>query len=68
MQTRPEIVLWLVQERRQRDIQAANDARLAADARPPSLPGTLRRAIGHSIIRIGTRLAADSPFEPARSR
>ncbi|MDQ6793966.1 MAG: hypothetical protein M3067_03870 [Chloroflexota bacterium] len=41
----------------------ANNARLAASLARPSI----RRSIGHSIIRIGERLAAEPNLQPART-
>ncbi len=56
-------------ERRQREIQRNGQERLARRSeirqRPP-----VRRAVGRSLVRLGSRLAGegDPPFEPARSR
>ncbi len=58
----PQIRLHLAHERRQRDIEEAARERLL-DPRP-----SLRRSLGHSIIRIGERLAAEPSFELARPR
>ncbi len=57
-------------ERRQRDIQRVRQERLArrSDIRRPRPP--VRRAVGRSLVRLGSRLAGegDPSFEPARSR
>jgi hypothetical protein len=47
---------------RQRALDASN-ARLAASLARPSI----RRSIGHSIIWIGERLAAEPNLQPART-
>jgi len=56
-------------ERRQRDIQQVRQERLArrSESRPPRPP--VRRAFGHSLVRLGSRLTGESDpsFEPARS-
>jgi hypothetical protein len=44
-------------------VQDADNQRLADQRR-----SSIRRSIGHSIIRIGERLAAEPALEPARSR
>jgi hypothetical protein len=56
-----------------RVIHAEKAARYSAEARadrlldrPPRRP--LRQAIGHSMVRIGARLAAEPTLGPARSR
>jgi hypothetical protein len=56
-----------------RVIHAEKAARYSAEARadrlldrPPRRP--LRQAIGHSMVRIGARLAAEPSLGPARSR
>ncbi|CAN5707070.1 hypothetical protein BH24CHL8_BH24CHL8_05880 [soil metagenome] len=56
-------------ERRQREIQRVRQQRLAQPSeirrsRPP-----VRRAVGRSLVRLGSRLAgeSDQSFEPARS-
>jgi hypothetical protein len=45
-------------------ITEASNERLNASSRP----SRIRQSIGHSIIRIGERLVAEPPLEPARSR
>ena len=55
--------LWLIQALRAEDIRRANDARRFATPQP-----SIRRAIGTSIVRLGTRLAGDTHYELARSR
>jgi hypothetical protein len=45
-------------------ITEASNERLSASSRP----SRIRRSIGHSMIRIGERLAAEPPLQPARSR
>jgi hypothetical protein len=54
--------LWLIQARRAEEIRRANDAR-----RFPSSQPSIRRAIGTSIVRLGTRVAGEPTFEPAPS-
>jgi hypothetical protein len=56
-----------------RVIHAERAARWAAEVdiprlldRPPRRP--IRQVVGHSMLRIGARLAADSSLDPARSR
>jgi hypothetical protein len=44
-------------------LQEADNQRLVHRPRPG-----FRRSIGHSMIRIGERLAAEPPLQPARSR
>ena len=55
--------LWLIQALIAEDIRRANDARRVASRQP-----SIRRAIGTSIVRLGTRLAGDPTYELARSR
>jgi hypothetical protein len=56
--------LWLIQALRAEDVRRANDARRFQTRQP-----SIRRAIGTSIVRLGTRLAGDPvPYELARSR
>jgi len=66
MKNYSELQLLLANDRiRSRVITAAN-ARLA---RPVAEPRTsIRRSVGHQIIRIGERLAEEPHFQPARSR
>jgi hypothetical protein len=64
MKNDSEILLLLANDRiRSRVIDAANE-RLAHAADRPSF----RRSVGHQIIRIGERLAAEPHLQPARSR
>ena len=64
MQSYQRDQLWLVQALRAEDIRRANAAR-----RFPSQQPSIRRAIGTSIVRLGTRLAGDqASYELARSR
>ena len=56
----PQIRLHLAHERRQRDIEEAARERLLGSRR------SLRRSLGHTIIRIGERLAAEPSLELAR--
>ena len=65
----PETHGRLAQERIEREIaqaQLLREAREGRQARQPAL--SIRQAIGHRIIAIGARLAAESPLESARSR
>jgi hypothetical protein len=55
--------LWLIQALRAEDIRRADDAR-----RFPSRQPSIRRAIGTSIVRLGTRVAGDPTFVRARSK
>jgi hypothetical protein len=55
--------LWLIQALRAEDIRRADDAR-----RFPSRQPSIRRAIGTSIVRLGTRVAGEPTFELARSQ
>jgi len=59
----PWLALLLVHERHQREI--AHVARTRRIDRPSR---SLRRALGHRIIAFGARVAAEPPFELARSR
>jgi hypothetical protein len=64
MQKGYPLVLYLVNEARSREIR---DAALARQI--PSRPQRqLRRSIGHSIVRLGQRLAGEPSFELARFR
>jgi hypothetical protein len=63
MQSFPNDRLWLINALREEEIRRAGDARRSN--RPAS---TIRRAIGTSIARFGTRLAGDPTYELARSR
>ena len=55
--------LQLSRERIERDIQHAAAMRRAARS-----DSSLRRSVGHRIIRFGERLAAEPSLELARSR
>ena len=62
----PEIHGQLAQERIERNIAAAE---LLRQARLASAPApSIRQWIGHRIVAIGARLAAEPPLESARSR
>jgi hypothetical protein len=62
----PETHGQLAQERIEREIA---QARLLREARQARQPGpSIRQAIGHRIIAIGARLAAEPALESARSR
>ena len=63
MQNHARYTLQLSQERIERDIQHAADTRRAARSE-----ASLRRSVGHRIIRFGERLAAEPSLELARSR
>jgi len=62
----PETHGQLAQERIEREIAQAALLREARQGRQPAL--SIRQAIGHRIIAIGARLAAEHPLEPARPR
>ena len=65
----PETHGQLAQERIEREIAQARLLREAREARQASQPVlSIRQAIGHRIIAIGARLAAEPPLESARSR
>ena len=55
--------LWLINASIAEDIRRADEARLLS--RPST---SIRRAIGASIVRFGTRLAGEPTYELARSR
>jgi hypothetical protein len=63
LQSYGKIQLRLANIRIQERINEASRARLAGRAERSSL----RRSVGHSMIRIGRRLAAE-PLRPARQR
>jgi hypothetical protein len=63
MQNHARYTLQLSKERIERDIQHAADSRRAARSE-----ASIRRSVGHRIIRIGERLAAEPSLELARSR
>jgi hypothetical protein len=56
--------LLIARDLRSRQIRAAADERLSA--RDASL--SVRRAVGHSLVRFGRWLAAEPSLKPARSR
>jgi hypothetical protein len=62
----PETHGQLAQERIEREIAQAALLREARKGRQPGL--TIRQAIGHRIIAIGARLAAEPPLKAARPR
>jgi hypothetical protein len=63
MQNATNDQLWLISERR------AESNRQAAISRAHETPApSIRRAIGTTIVRFGTRLAGDSNYTLARSR
>ena len=55
--------LWLINALIAEEVRRAEANRLVA--RPA---GSIRRAIGTSIVRLGTRLAGEPTYELARSR
>jgi len=63
MQMQPWLALSLASERQQREADHVANARRVG--RPTT---SIRRALGHRIIAIGTRVAAEPSFELARSR
>jgi hypothetical protein len=63
MNSHAHIQLRLANELLAQRLLDASNARLAASLTRPSM----RRSIGHSIIRIGERLAAEPNFQPART-
>ena len=63
MHTNAQYTLQLSQERIQRDIEHAANSRRAARSET-----SIRRTVGHRIIRFGERLAAEPSLELARSR
>jgi hypothetical protein len=63
MHSNAQYTLQLSQERIQRDIEHAAAMRRAARSET-----SIRRTVGHRIIRIGQRLAAEPSLELARSR
>ena len=63
MQNYAQHRLRLSQERIERDIQHAADSRRAARSE-----ASIRRSVGHRIIRFGERLAAEPSLELVRSR
>ena len=67
MQSSAQYQLRLANNRIADRVRDAADARLAASARPAGRR-SVRRSIGHQIIRIGARLAAEPHLQPARFR
>jgi hypothetical protein len=63
MDTRIDLLLEVAREHQEREI--AHAARMRRCGRPTT---SLRRSLGHSIMRIGARLAAEPSLELARSR
>ena len=63
MHSNAQYTLQLSQERIQRDIEHAANSRRAARSE-----SSIRRTVGHRIIRFGERLAAEPSLELARSR
>jgi hypothetical protein len=63
MHSHAQYTLQLSQERIQRDIEHAANSRRAARS-----DASIRRSVGHRIIRFGERLAAEPSLELARSR
>ena len=65
----PETHGQLAQDRIERDIAQARLLREAREARHGHESGlSIRQAIGHRIIAIGARLAAEPTLESSRSR
>ena len=58
------LALFLVNERRDRELRDAARARQAV--RQPSR--SVRQAVGQSLVNVGARLAGEAPLELARSR
>ncbi|MBA2757923.1 MAG: hypothetical protein H0U37_10875 [Chloroflexi bacterium] len=63
MQIQPWLALAVVREAQQREIERAAQARLLASSRP-----SFRRSVGHRVIAVGRRIAAEPSLELARSR
>ena len=63
MQSFPNDRLWLINALREEEIRRADDAR-----RSPRRANAIRRAIGTSIARFGTRLAGEPTYTLAQSR
>ena len=66
MNNRPlyPLALYLANDAREREIDAAAQARRVA--RQPRR--SVRQAVGQSLVNVGARLAGDAPLELARSR
>ena len=58
------LALYLANDAREREINAAARARLVE--RVPRR--SVRQAVGRSLVNVGARLAGDAPLELARSR
>jgi hypothetical protein len=67
-----DLRLRLANERIARDHREAAEARLAARAQRLAAKRrhrlSLRRSVGHSMIELGRRIAAERPLNPVRSR
>jgi hypothetical protein len=63
MQQQPWLALALAQYQRERQIESAARERLVGRSSP-----SVRRAVGHRIMVIGARIAAEPSLELARSR
>jgi len=63
MQMHDRLVLALAHEHQQREIDRA-----ASERRHASSRRSIRRSIGHRMIAVGQRIAAESSLELARSR
>ena len=63
MQSFQQDRLWLIQALRDEELRRTESARRFTTPGP-----SIRRTIGTSIVRFGTRLAGDAPYELARSR
>ena len=59
-----ELMLLLANDRIRAEVVAAANARLAKS----SSRSSIRRSVGHQIIRIGERLAEESQLQAVRSR
>jgi len=51
-----------------RDFQAREIERAALDRRVASTRSSIRRSVGHRVIAVGQRIAAEPSLELARSR
>ena len=58
------LALYLAVDAREREIRAAERARLA----PAQPRRSVRRSVGRSIVTIGIRLAGEPSLKPVRSR
>jgi hypothetical protein len=58
------LALYLANDRRNRELRAAERARrVPSQARP-----SVRQTVGQSFVRFGTRLAGEPNLKPVRSR